>query len=257
MKRRIGLALALALVGGAAQAHSPYLLPNSFDASSRDHVTVEGSFTEHFFTADIAMKSDDFHAIGPDGARVPLTPIYTRDLVILEVPVSGAGTWRITSGARVGRTAKAALVGGVWKFFDPDKPPPAGVTLVDMQSITTAEVYVSRGAPNDAALAPSGKGLEFHALTHPDSIAVGEVAKFELLLDGKPLANQSIELHRSNEDYAEGLGLAPAVSDAEGRFSIKVDQPGAYLAMTRYRQSPAGDTAGHSLTYCLTFEAVR
>jgi hypothetical protein len=29
-----------------ASAHSPYLLPNSFDLGNRDHVSVQASFTD-------------------------------------------------------------------------------------------------------------------------------------------------------------------------------------------------------------------
>lgn len=249
-----GAGLIAVLMASPAQAHSPYLLPNAFDATGRDHVTVQASFTEHLFIPDVVMKSDDFHAVGPDGARVAANPTYLRDLAIFETPTTTTGTWRITSGARVGRTAKAVLVKGDWIFLNPDKPPPAGATPVDMQSLTTAEVYVSRGAPNATALAPVGKGLEFHALTHPSSIMVGQDAKFEVLIDGKPLPQQKIAIHRAGDDDAKP---AEVVSDAAGQFAIKVDQPGVFLAMTRYRLAPVAGKPGQSLTYALTFEAVQ
>jgi hypothetical protein len=67
------------LSSDTARAHSPFLLPNFFDVSHRDHVTVQGSFTEEFFSPDVAMKADDYHVIAPDGSKVPLKPVYTRD----------------------------------------------------------------------------------------------------------------------------------------------------------------------------------
>ncbi len=145
-----------------AFAHSPYLLPNAFDATGRDHVTVEGSFTERFFTPDVVMKSDSFAVVGPDGAVQALKPAYFRDLTVLETDTKQDGTWRITSGQRVGRTADAAFVkdasGDGWVFFDPEKGPPAGAKAVKMTSLTKAEVYVSRGKPSDKPLAPTGQG---------------------------------------------------------------------------------------------------
>src|SRR4051812_9157570 len=57
----------LALNGGLAEAHSPYLRPNVFDATGRDHVTVEASFTEDIFEAEVVMRSDFFHIVGPNG----------------------------------------------------------------------------------------------------------------------------------------------------------------------------------------------
>jgi len=247
------LAISMAAVG-AAEAHSPYLLPNTFDASGRDHVTVQASFTEHFFSPDVVMKSDDFHAVGPDGARIPITPVYFKDLTILEAATPTDGTWRITSGARAGRTSKVYRKGGEWVFLEPDKPTPTGVTVGEMQSITTAETYVSRGAPSAGALAALGKGLEFHALTNPTEINVGEAAKFEVLLDGKPLANQKIAIHRADDDADQDKPIE-VTSDAAGRFEIKLAEAGVYHAMTRHRISPAAGQPGRSLTYALTFEA--
>jgi uncharacterized GH25 family protein len=247
-----GAALVLAMLAGVANAHSPYLLPNTFDVTGRDHVTVQGSFTEHFFTPDVAMKSDDFHVIGPDGATVALAPTYFKDVTVMEAATTANGTFRFTSGARVGRISKVVQKDGKWVFIEPGKPTPEGA--MEMQSITTAEAYVSRGAPNDAALAPVGKGLEFHALTHPNKIGAGDPANFEVLLDGKPLAGQTISVHRAGED-ADGGKPLEVVSDAAGRVTIKVDRPGDYLAMTRHRINPADGKPGRSLTYALTFEA--
>jgi uncharacterized GH25 family protein len=250
-----GLVISMAAVG-AAQSHSPYLLPNTFDATGRDHVTVQASFTERFFSPDVVMKSDDFHTVGPDGAKASITPAYFKDLTILEAATPTDGTWRITSGVRAGRMSKVYRKGEEWVFLEPDKAPPAGVAVGDMQSITTAETYVSRGAPDAGALAATGKGLEFHALTNPTEINVGEVAKFEVLLDGKPLANQTIAVHRADDD-ADHAKPIEIVSDAAGKFEIKLAEPGVYHAMTRRRIAPAGGQPGRSLTYALTFEAAR
>lgn len=255
--RSVGMAAAAAIVAaaGAAQAHSPYLLPNTFDATNRDHVTVEASFTEAFFAPDVVMKSDDFHAVGPDGARVALTPTYLRDLTILEPATPVDGTWRISTGARTGRTAKAVLkAGGEWEFIEPGKPVPAGA--VDMVSLTRAETYVTRGKPNETALKPTGQGLEFRALTHPNDIAVGAAARFEVLLDGKPLAKQAVEIHQGGETYSEANPVE-AVSDFAGVFAFTPPAAGVYHAMSRYRIAPAAaGQPARSLTYALTFEAV-
>jgi len=62
-----------------AVAHSPFLLPNHFDLGKRDHVSVQASFTEKFFVPDVVMKADDYHVVMPDGARVPIAPVYTKD----------------------------------------------------------------------------------------------------------------------------------------------------------------------------------
>lgn len=48
---------ALLLLSAAAQAHSPYLKPNTFSAeAARKHVTVEASFAEGGLRPDVAME---------------------------------------------------------------------------------------------------------------------------------------------------------------------------------------------------------
>ena len=118
----IGVAFAGALAG-AAQAHSPYLLPSAFDVTDRKLVTVQGSFTESFFSPEVVMKSDAWAVIGPDGARKPLTATNLRELALVEVAVEQPGTYRITSGQRTGRTAKAVLIKGEWAWAAPARAP--------------------------------------------------------------------------------------------------------------------------------------
>jgi uncharacterized GH25 family protein len=246
-------------LAGAAQAHSPYLLPSAFDVTDRKLVTVQGSFTESFFSPEVAMKSDVWAVVGPDGARQPLTATNLRELALVEVPTEQAGTYRVTTGQRTGRTAKAVLVKGEWVFLEDPSKAPAGAAPVDMQSLTTAEVYVTRGAPNAAALEPIGKGLEFVAVTHPSSIFTGQDAKFVVLFDGQPVKGQAITLHAGDDRYAE-TKAAPVnlVSDDQGRFSVRVDRSGVYQIQARHRVAPtAADATGRSYTYALTFEALR
>lgn len=254
----IGVAFAEAWAG-AAHAHSPYLLPTVFDVSGRKLVTVEGSFTESFFTPEVAMKSDAWAVVGPDGTRKPLTAITLRELALVEVATEAPGTYRITSGQRVGRTAKAVLVKDEWVFLEDPSKAPAGSTPVDMQSLTMADVYVTRGAPTTAALAPIGKGLEFVAVTHPSEITTGQDAQFVVLFDGRPMKGQAITLHGGDDRYAE-TRAAPInlVSDDQGRFTVKPAHSGVYQLQARYRVAPtAADPVGRSYTYALTFESLR
>jgi uncharacterized GH25 family protein len=258
--RMPGAALLFAVLNltaiGIACAHSPYLLPNAFDATNRKLVTVQGSFTEEFFVPDVAMKSDDYHVIAPDGSKSLLKPIYTQDLAILEAPLTAPGTYRISTGQRMGRMSKAMLVDGKWEFLDPQKPAPKQGKIFDVRSITMADVFVSRGAPTDTALAPAKKGLEFRPLMHPNKLFAGSEVRFEVLFEGKPLAKQPVGVHFGDERYSDKKIYAEAVTDASGIFSVKLDKPGVYLAMSRYRVEPeASGGAAASYTYSITFEA--
>lgn len=249
---------AVLLYFGSAQAHSPYLLPNLFDVGNRDHVTVQGSFTEEFFEPDVAMQSDDYHVVTPAGSTQALKPIYTRDLAILEAETKEQGTYRISTGKRGGRTAKAAWVDGDWKFLGPREAAPAGAKIYDVISMTLADVYVTRGKPSEPALKPRNVGLEYRALSHPNSVFAGAEMKFEVLFDGKPLAGQAVSVYTGQARYSDKKAFAELTTDAAGRFSFKPDKPGVYLAMSRYRPTPGKDSQrAVSYTYSVVLEATQ
>lgn len=255
MVRALALGAVL-LCYGSAQAHSPYLLPNLFDVGKRDHVTVQGSFTEEFFEPDVAMKSDDYHVVTPSGAKLALTPVYVRDLAIVEAETKEEGTYRISTGKRGGRTAKAAWVDGDWKFLGPKETAPSGSKTYDVTSVTMADVYVTRGKPSDPALAPRGAGLEYRTLSHPNSVFVGQEMKFEVLFDGKPLAGHAVSVYAGQARYSDKKAVAEVVTDRAGRFSFKPEKPGVYLAMSRYRPAPNKESLqGVSYTYSVVLEA--
>jgi uncharacterized GH25 family protein len=219
-----------------ASAHSPYLLPNAFALSDRDHVTVQASFTEEFFVPDVVMKSDDFHVVNPDGSKVAVTPVYTKDLAILEVATPTPGTYRISSGTRAA---------------------PAGAKVFDVKSVTTAEAFVTRGEPSTTVLAPRRTGIEFRPVTHPGKLAPGESAQFEVLFNGQPLRNHSVKVHTEDERYAGKLNDAEVRTDAAGLFTVKLARAGTYLATTRHRTVTDDEkSVAESHTYSLTFEVV-
>lgn len=230
-------------------------MPKSFATEGRDQVTVEASFSEHPFVPDIVMKSDDYHAVGPAGDRISVTPAYFKELALFEVPTSRDGTYRITTGDREGRIAKAALIKGEWQFLDPRQPVAAGINAVDMQSITKAEAYVSRGEPDMAALAPTGRGLEFRAVTHPNLIQAGRPADFVLLFQGKPLGGEEVTLVQGETTGDENITTVTVRSRPDGRFTLQPHTPGLYFAMSRHRVAAAEGQPAKSFTYALSFSA--
>lgn len=263
--RRFGLA---ALAGtalmagapGAALAHMPYMLPNMFDLTERDHVTVQASFAEDAFVPEVVMKSEAFHTLGPAGATPIANVTYLRDLTVFEAPVPAKGTYKISSGERFGRKGKMYRApDGQWVISE-GKDRPAGAELVDVQSMTLAEVYVSRGAPTREALAITGKGLELKPVTHPSEIFAEQPASFELLFEGKPVQGASVEVYRSAGVYDGKKKLDGQIkTDAAGRFSMTPPDAGTYLALIRHRTAaPAGaETPYRSYSYTLTFEATQ
>jgi uncharacterized GH25 family protein len=251
--------LAIAFTGsGIASAHMPYVLPTLFDVGKADHITVESSFAEDAFRPEVAMRDAPFHLIGPDGAESPVGPVtYLRDLSIFEADIKTDGTYRVTTGQRFGRKSKMSRVGDKWTIRGEDGKPQPGATEVDVQSATLAEAYVTRGQATQAALKPTGKALEIHAITHPNAITAGTDAAFVLLFEGKPLAATDVTLFRS-AGYYDGRKIAAQLkTDAAGRFSVKPEDAGTYLILVRHRAAaPVGaETPWRSYTYTLVFDA--
>ena len=251
----------IAIAPGQALGHMPYMLPNLFDLTDRDHVTVQASFTEEPFAAEVVMKSDAWHVRGPGGAVTPISGVtYLRDLAVFEAPVAANGTWRISSGERFGRKGKMYRnAKGEWVIGE-GRDKPADAQLVDVQSMTLAEVYVTRGGPSPDALAPTGKSLELRPITHPSEIFAAQPATFELLFEGKPVAGANVEVYRSAGNYDGKKKIDGQITtDAAGRFAITPPDAGTYLALIRHRTAaPAGaETPYRSYSYTLTFEATQ
>jgi uncharacterized GH25 family protein len=249
--RHVLICASLALLTLPAVAHSPYLLPNNFDLGKRDHVSVQASLTEEFFVPDVVMKGTAWHVILPDGQSVALTPVYTRDLAVLDVETTQEGTYRISSGARAGRISRAVRNGAEWKAVREGDTPSQNAPVYEMKSIARAEVYVSRGAHSDGALAPTGKGLEFAMLTHPGKLLAGGDARLRVLFDGKPVAAASLALQRG------GAADAPLTftSDADGVVKLPLAAAGKYHAQLRHRVIVSeAERRAESHTYALTLE---
>lgn len=249
----------LALNGGAALAHQPYLRPNVFDATGRDHVTVEASFTEDVFAAEVVMRSDFFHVVGPNGDTPIASVTYLRDLAVFEAATPVDGTYRLSSGPRQGRTAQMYRnADGEWKMVgEEDGTPPPGAELVNVQSITVADVYVTRGAASTEALQPTGRGLELKPVTHPNQIVAGEDAVFEVLLNGEPLAGAPVTVFREAGRWDGRKVEADVVTGPDGRFTVRAADPGAYMTLIRHRMAaPAGSPTPYvSYSHTLTFVA--
>jgi hypothetical protein len=247
-------------MGGAtaAQAHMPYVLPILFDIGKGDHITVESGFAEDVFVPETAMRDAPFHLIGPDGAEKAIGPItHLRDLSIFEADIPSDGTWRVTTGQRAGRKGKMFRQGDAWVMRGEGGQPSSGAQEVEVQSMTLAEAYVTRGQPTQAALRATGKALEIQAITHPNGIAAATDATFAVLFEGKPLANADVTLFRSAGLYDGRKVAAQTRTGNDGRFSIKPADAGTYLILVRHRAAaPAGsETPYRSYTYTLTFDA--
>ncbi|MGV3578877.1 DUF4198 domain-containing protein [Brevundimonas sp.] len=254
----VGAMLAVMATAGAAVADSPYLRPNVYDATNMDRVTAEAGFTDDIFAGRVAMRSDHWNVFGPGGEVAISDVTYLNQIAVFEVMTPADGTYRISSGRREGRIAKMYMSASQgWRFVGEE----AGVTVpeadqVETQSITVADVYVTRGDGREIPAA-RGVGVEVIPVTHPAEIVEGEDAVFQFLIDGRPVAGQAVTVFREAGRYDGRLVEADLTTGEDGRFTVRPSAPGAYLTLIRYRgEAPAGArTPYQSQSHALTFVA--
>ena len=252
-----GLILAVVLAGNQANADTSYLKPNVFTTANADIVTVQSSFTEDFPNPSVAVKSDAWTVIGPDGkpAKFDMVQPFTQ-VTILEAATKAPGTYRLSTGERLGRVGPQVLLDGVWQPFAPGRAAPAGAQTRQSQTATVADVYVTRGAPTMAPIDTSIGALQLKPSIHPNDVYLDTGFAFKVLLNGKPVANQHVEIWREGGAYEEPAYRKELTSAADGSVKITFDKPGVYLIWTRMSaDAPAGAaTPIRSYTTSLTLE---
>lgn len=250
------LAAAFAL---SAHAHTPYLLPATFDVQPKSTISVDASFTEKFFIPEVAFGSTPFTVTTPSGQILPFSDIHqfkTRTVAEQKLP-DEKGTYRLSTGPRLGAIFRAWERDGKTEVArDPNQPVPEGAKLTaHYQSLSISEAYVTAGTPTRTALAPYAKGLEIVPGTHPSDLFAGEKFEFTVQFDGQPLANQKVDIYRSPMDLSSQHSAESLKTDAQGRIAWTPAKSGLYLALVRHRAAaPAGAAApmyGHNYTLSL------
>jgi uncharacterized GH25 family protein len=253
----VGRWLAPVLFSVGAHAHSPYLKPNTFAAEQqRKHLTVEAAFAEGDLRPDVAMKSDAFQVLGPDGRATALVPAAVlKDASFLEVPLSaGEGTYLISSGVRKGRLAKAVLRDGKVHFAERKEDMLPGDAPIEVQSITRADVYVTRGKPSRADFEAEGVGI--YPVTPPYDLYAGETVTVRVRENRQPLAGEGLTVIADGQHYASHKQPELTLStNAAGEVSFKPKTAGLYLLQVRVRRpSPDNPALWLSHTATLTVE---
>jgi len=264
-RRFVAVAALAAIVASAAAAHTSYILPNVFSTSTGRMVTVQSAFAEDFFNPDVAVESEYFHVVRPDGTRDEFdSHTQFRQVVILEEALDEDGTYRLTTGPREGRRSRMRRVDGEWRSLEFDREtrtfiePAPGVETAEFQTLTVADAYVTKGAPTDAALAIWGEGLELRPVTHPSEIYLEDGFELELLFNGSSMAQRELHLYRADGHYETPPFHQVFRTDAAGRAHLQFDRAGVYVVMLRHRAEAPADAATpyRSYTTSLTFEVV-
>ncbi|MEL1265419.1 DUF4198 domain-containing protein [Pseudoxanthomonas putridarboris] len=257
--------LACAVLGAAAaaaSAHTPYLAPSNFAPRGGETLALDAAFAETFFVPEAVFDDSRFSVTGPDGtvaAPDAVQLLKTRAVVEHTLP-EAPGTYRFSTGPRLGALFRTWEANGKQESSrDPDARIPAGAKmLANFQSLTLAETYVSVGAPDRGALRARGKGLELVPATHPNDLYVGETFEFTVQYDGKPLADQKVEITEAVWTSDRKPQVETLSTDAQGRAVFKLRHAGTWVALSRHRTpAPAGAPVDeYSNSYTLTFRVL-
>jgi uncharacterized GH25 family protein len=251
--RQFAIAVALAGAACAAQAHRPWMIPNTSVVESdngRDAwVTIDGAISESLFEADfMPLRLDGLTVTGPDGATLPApAAVLGKHRSTVDIPLAKDGTYRITLATS--NVMGSYKLNGETKRFRATEQTlkdqvPAGAT--DVRTTTTRQrqdTFVTLNKPSkpgSGALEPTGSGLEMVPLTSPTELRAGEKARVRFLLNGQPLPNFPFSMIPGGVKYRGTLGEVRFTTDAKGEAAITLPAPNLYWLSASYPARAAG-----------------
>lgn len=233
--KRTALVFALAALPFAALAHKAWLQPSqTVVAGENPVVTVDAAVSNDlFYFNHVPLKLDNLVIVAPDGSKqAPTNPATGKYRSVFDVELKQTGTYRIGvindyATASWEENGQPKRWRGTPAAFATEVPKNAK-NLQTGQSVSRVETFVTNGSPNDAALKPSGNGLELVPVTHPNDLFAKEEAKFRFQIDGKPAAGLEIEIVRGGTRYRNAQDEIKAKTDANGEFSVTWPEAGMY-----------------------------
>ena len=225
----VGLA---ALVPGKAEAHRAWLLPSMTVLSGESEtVTVDAAISNELFVFEHrAMGLDNLIITGPDGEPVEPVIIGSGEYrSVFDVGLKTQGTYKIAI-VNSGSMGSYELNGERRRMRGGADKAPEGATNIQVSEFNSRiETFVTLGAPTQASLQPTGKGLELVPVTHPNDFAAGEEAKVRFLLDGEPASGLEVEFVEGGTRYRDEAGSQVLTADADGVVALNAGEAGMYF----------------------------
>ena len=240
---RLIAAAALVSVPAALSAHRMWMLPSgTVFSDTSSWVTVDAAVSNALFFFDHQpLRLDGVKVWQPDGSEGVLQNGATgRYRSVFDVRLDKPGTWKI--GTQMNAVMGSFKVDGVEKRLGRRGPPqpgaPAPLTVADIpanatdvklaETSTRNEIFVTAGAPTTTVFRPTGKGLEFAPVTHPDELVAGETATFRFLVDGKPAPGLKVTIIPGGKRYRNDEGARELSTGADGVLSVTWPAAGMY-----------------------------
>jgi hypothetical protein len=241
---RLLAAAALVSVPAMLSAHRMWMLPSGTVFSGTDSwVTIDAAVSNDLFFPDHQpLRLDGVKVWQPDGSEGKLqNPSTGRYRSVFDIQLDKPGTWKV--GTQMNAVMGSFTVDGVEKRVGgrrgpprPDQPAPltvadipANATNVKLTEMSNRnEVFLTAGEPTTKVFAPTGKGLEFAPITHPDELVAGEAAKFRFLIDGKPAPGLKVTVIPGGKRYRNAEGAVELTTGTDGVLSVTWPTAGMY-----------------------------
>lgn len=246
-------------------AHRLWMVPSTTQVSGEDSwVTFDAAASNDLFYPDHQPLRAEPSVVAPDGTPAKVQNFNVgRYRATFDVQVNKPGTWKLAlvnnglMGSYTANGKEERLPRGT-RVDQLSTAIPAGATNVKLtESFNRNEVFVTSGAPTDTVLKPTGQGLEFAPVTHPNDLHTGEPATFGFLIDGKPAAGLKVTIIPGGSRYREALGEMTLTTDAKGQVSVKWPAAGMYwLNVTAEGKSTTVPNADKRMGYTATLEVL-
>ncbi|HSH72426.1 MAG TPA: DUF4198 domain-containing protein [Methylophilaceae bacterium] len=251
---------AAALTAGSAQAHSVWLLPSSTVLSAAQFVTFDAAVSNdifHFTHRPLAL--DTLVITAPDGSHPEAVNVSKGELrATFDLKLEKKGTYIfdiLRSGLRANwkEDGKTKRFMGTAEAFAKEVPANAQDLQIG-ESVAHVMTFVTMGAPS--SVKPTGVGLEVMSITHPNDLVMGEPAEFQVLVDGKPVADVEVEVVTGQSRYRNALGEIRYKSDKQGKVKVSWSQPGMYYMDAELKDKNVSNKQAteRSLSYSVTLE---
>lgn len=289
---RLAATVAALSIPASLAAHRMWMLPSATVVSGTDSwVTVDAAVSNDLFFLDHQpLRLEGVKVWQPDGSEGKLQNGSTgRYRSVFDVQLDKPGTWKVGTmmsgimgsfkvdgverrvGGRGGPPRPGMAPSGPQGGPGGDGPPrpfqppvavediPANATDVKLvETISRNEIFLTAGEPTTTVFTPSGKGLEFAPVTHPDELVAGETAKFRFLIDGKPAAGVKVTVIPGGKRYRDAEGGWDVTTDTTGTASIKWPAAGMYWLNATATDAKVGNPRAteRRMSYVTTLEVL-
>ncbi|MEM8799205.1 MAG: DUF4198 domain-containing protein [Pseudomonadota bacterium] len=213
-----------------AFAHVGFLLPHAFRVEPGQTTGAIASFSDHFPAPEIALKSASFAIEQADGDLLEwdkITPHHT--VTVLETAIKSPGIYRLSSGERLGRKGKVALIDGKWQIAGRDgvaiEDLPPATTIAASQTATVSDTYIVAGDTPYPQELMTGERLRLKAVASAEGLGIDRSIVVQVLFDDKPLVGAKVEL------------IAPFTMETDAPAKVITDENGQ-AAFTPLRRGP-------------------